>query len=263
MVTLEREASTLDEFQVPDLIQIQPRESCYIQFQENPRIATQSTGLFSAETLRKYLFQFSIDADTAPVFLTSGFGQEESSLLPDEPIFGKISGEFYTMQYHIQTPVYHEILDTLSSHFAEISFDDLKIKQSAINLFNAYRHEEFDTDIAYEFTNALNIFIQDNGKSAIRIINNLAKKQTFDEDMISETLKALGRIEHENTKEQRYQVLMSFIKDDSAIIRDGAVSGLSFLDDKRALLQLRMLFETETIAILKSNIQVAIRSIET
>ena len=262
MVTIEREASTLDEFQVPDLTQIQHREYCYFQFQENPRIATQSSGLFSAETLRKYLFHFSIAAETAGVFLTSGFGQQELSLLPDELICEKISGEFRTILGRTQKYPYHEILDTLSSYVAQISSDDLQIEQSAINLFDAYRHEEFDTDIAYEFTNDLDIFIQANGKSAIRIINNLIRKQAFDEDIISETLKALGRIEDENTKEQRYQVLMGFIKDDSAIIRDGAVSGLSFLDDERALPQLRMLFETETVPILKNNIKVAIKGFE-
>ena len=56
---------------------------------------------------------------------------------------------------------------------------------------------------------------------------------------------------------------MGSIKNEAAIIRDGVVSGLSFLDNKRALPQLRMLFETETIPILKSNIKVAIRSLET
>ncbi len=262
MITLEREASTIDESQVPDLVQIQPSGYCYIQFKDYPLIATQSSGLFSTERLRKYLYQYSIDADTAWLFPTSGSGQQALSFPSDKPIFEKIPVGFYTIPALTQTYSFRELLDTLSSYGVQISYDDLQIEQTAINLFDAYRHEEFDTDIACEFTNDLDIFIQTNGEAAIRTIDNLIKKQVFGENIISETLKALGRIENENTKEQRYQVLMHFIKHDSAIIRDGAVSGLSFLDDKRALPQLYMLFETETVPILKNNIEVAIKGFE-
>ena len=261
MVTIEHEASTLDEFQVPHLTQILHPGYCYFVVQENPQIATQYISLFPTETLINYCSPLDIK-ETAAVFLTSGLGQQDSLFQFDEPICEKISDAFYTILHRAQIHPYHEISDTLSTYVLPILSDDLQIQQSAINLFDAYRHEEFDTDIAYEFTNDLDMFIQANGKSAIRIINNLIKKQAFDEDLISETLKVLGRIEDENTKEQRYQVLMGFIKHNSAIIRDGAVSGLSFLDDKRALLQLRILFETENVPTLKNNIKVAIKGFE-
>jgi hypothetical protein len=73
----------------------------------------------------------------------------------------------------------------------------------------------------------------------------------------------LGRIEDEITKYERYELLIRSIVSESAIIRDGAVSGLSFLDDKRAIPQLRMLLESETAPILKNNIKVAIKCLET
>ena len=114
----------------------------------------------------------------------------------------------------------------------------------------------------YDFTNALDILIRANGKPVVRIINNLIKKTALGDDITSEILKALGRIEDENTKNERYELLIVSIKNESVIIRDGAVSGLSFLDDKRALPQLRMLFERETLPILRNNIKVAIRSLE-
>lgn len=265
MVTAQPQASTLDEFQLPDLILIQPQGYCYFQAKDYPRTTTQSMGLFSAETLRNYLFHFTNDADTARVFFTSGLGEQEVSFSPNEPIQlirERIFQEFHTTQYRTRTHLYHEILDTLSSNVAPASFDYLKAEQAVINLFDAYRHQEFDADIAYQFTNDLDMLIQASGKSAIRAIDSLIKKQSVDQDIVSETLKALGRIEHENTKEQRYQVLMDFIKDDSVIIRDAAVSGLSFLDDKRALPQLRMLLETETLPIAKNNIKVTIKGLE-
>ena len=261
MVTTEPKASTADEFQMPHLTQIWHPEYCYFIVQENPQIATQYIGLAPAETFINYWLPLDIK-DTAAVFITSGPSQQESLFQFNQPICERISETLHTIIRHTETQTYHEISDTLSTSAPPISSNDVQIEQSAINLFDAYRHEEFDTDIAYEFTNDLDTFIQANGKSAIPIINNLIKKQALDDDLISETLEALGRIEDENTKDQRYQVLIGFIKHNSPIIRDGAVSGLSFLDDKRALFQLRMLFETETVSILKNNIKVAIKGLE-
>lgn len=264
MVTTEHEASTLDEFQVPNLTEVRHRGYCYFPIQENPWIATQSTiSVVSTETHVNYLLSFNIDTESAAVFTTSASGQQAFSFPSDELICEQIAGGFYTILSPMQTPSYHEVFNTFSIDISQISSQDLEIEKNAINLFDAYRQEEFDTDIAYEFTNDLDIFIRTNSESAIRIINNLISKQALDEDITFEILKALGRIEDANTKEQRYQLLMSFIKDDSAIIRDAAVSGLSFLDDKRALPQLRILFETETVPILKNNIKVAIKGLET
>lgn len=262
MITLEREASTIGEFQEPDVIQIQPSGYFCIQFKDYPLIATQSSGSFSAETPRKYLYQCSIDADTSYIFVTSSHGQQESPLLIDDLVWEETSGVFHSIRDRIQAHLYHEIFETPSSHVAHLSLGHPELEQTAIDILYAYQHEQFDADIAYEFTNELDAFIQSNGEYAISIISNLIKKQSFGDHIISETLKALGRIEHEKTKDQRYQILMGFIQNKSAIIRDAAVSGLSFLDDKRALLQLRMLLEKESVTLLKNNIRVAIKSLE-
>ncbi|MBA7473217.1 hypothetical protein ES707_08552 [subsurface metagenome] len=267
MVIAKHGASTIDEYQVASLPQIEHRGYYYFPFQENPQIVTQSGGIFLSNEIRgNYLCSFNRDAESATVFFASGFGQKAVSFLPDELICEQIillAGRFYTIQNRIQTHSYHEVFDTDSTYTPQISASDLQIEQSTINIFDAYQHEDFDTDIAHEFTNALDRLIRANGKSAVRIINNLIRKQILDDDIISETLKALGRIEDQNTKYERYELLIGSIKNESAIIRDGAVSGLSFLDDNRALPQLRMLFETDTVPILKNNIKVAIKGLET
>ncbi|TET28975.1 MAG: hypothetical protein E3J70_08265 [Candidatus Heimdallarchaeota archaeon] len=266
MVIAEREASTFDEYQVASLPQITHRGYCHFPFQENPQIATQSRGIFGSSEIRgNFLCSFNQDSESATVFSASGSGQKGLSFLPDEAICEQImvlAGGFYTIQNRIQTHSYHDVFDTVSTYTPQISAIDLQIERNAINIFDAYRHEEFDTDIAYEFTNALDGLIRVNGKPAVPIINDLIKKHILNDDVISETLKALGRIEDENTKYERYELLIGSIINESAIIRDGAVSGLSFLDDKRALPQLRMLVETETVPILKNNTKIAIISLE-
>jgi len=266
MVTTEREASTLDEYQVANLLQIEHRGYYYFSFEENPQIAAQSSGVLSASAMPgNYLCSVNRDTESATVFVTPGFYGKADPFLPDESIDEQIVlfvGSFYTIQNRVQADSYHESFDSVSTDTPQISADNLQIEQSVLNIFNTYEHQEFDTDTAYDFTNDLERLIRANGKPVIRIINYLINKHILDNALVSETLKALGRIEDENTKYERYELLIGSIKNESAIIRDGAVSGLSFLDDKRALPQLRMLFETETVPILKNNIEIAIKSLE-
>lgn len=266
MVINELEASTFDKYQVAILPQTEHCGYCSLSFHDNLQIIAQSSSIFGpSEIPENILFLENRDAESATVFFASGFDQKVEPFLPDESIYEQImvfAGRFYTRQARIQTHSYHEVLDTVSTYTTQISASELQTEQSVINIFDAYQHEEFDTDIAYDFTNALDILIRANGKPAVRIINNLIKRHVLDNDIISEILKALGRIEDENTKYERYELLIGLIKNEAAIIRDGAVSGLSFLDDKRALPQLRMLFESESIPILKNNIKVAIKGLE-
>ncbi len=256
MATIAVEASTVAEYQA-------------FPVQENPEIATQSSGIFLPSAIPvNYVYSINREVESATTFFTSSIRQKALSFLPAELIYEQVmlvTGRFYSMQPHMQIQIssHHEVFDTVSTYTAQISVGDPQLEQGVRNIFDAYQHEEFDTDIAYDFTNALDRLIRANGKPAILIINHLIQELNLNKDLISETLRALGRIEDENTKEERYQLLMGFIKNDSAIIRDGAVSGLSFLDDRRALPQLRMLFETEAVPILKNNIKVAIRGLET
>jgi hypothetical protein len=262
MVTTKREASTLPESQPRHLTEIWHRAYSYFAFQDNPPMATQPIGLFSTEAPTNYLIQFATDTESAAIFLTPTPNQQYLSYQSDDPLFEKIRPVFYIIPALTQPYSYRELFDTLSSYVAQIPSGDLQTQQTAISLLDAYRHQEFDTDISSEFTSDLDTFVQTNGQAAISIISNLMNSQLFNVNIISETLKALGRIESESTKEQRYHLLMRFVNHDSAIIRDAAVSGLSFLDDNRALRQLYMLLETETVPILKNNIQVAINSLE-
>ena len=266
MVTTEPETSTQDECQESIFPQIEHHGYCYFPLQENLEIAAQSSGTFWAPVIPvDYVYSVNREAQSATAFFTPNISQRAVRLLPDELICKQImllADRFYSTRFRTQIHSLHEFLDAVSTYATQVSPSDLEIEQSAINIFDAYQHEEFDADIADEFTNTLDRLIRPNGKPAIFVIGNLIIKHVLDDDIISEILKALGRIEDENTKHERYELLMGSIRNESATIRDGAVSGLSFLDDKRALPQLRMLFETENAPILKNNIMVAIRGLE-
>ena len=197
-------------------------------------------------------------------FITANAGRIVASFPFDLTIceFNIVADKLYTIQPSAQIYSYVVASNPILSHTPEILPIDRHLEQSILDIFDAYQHEEFDADIAYYFTNALDALILANGNPAIQAINLVIKKYDLKYDMIFEILRALGRIEDETTKDERYKLLIRFITHKSPIVRDGAISALSFLDDKRALPQLRMLLEAETSQTLKNNIKVAIKSLE-
>lgn len=176
-------------------------------------------------------------------------------------MFNLISREFRPGQ--ILTQQYSESSDTSPAEINKISFADESVKIKLRNLFSSFDYEDFDMDIAYYFTNALSDLIKENGNLVIRIITELIGQREINDNIICETLRAIGRLDDENTKSYRFGLLMKLLRDDTAIIRDAAVAGLSFIDDQKALPQLYILLDKETALILKDNIKVAIKDLET
>lgn len=266
MFTTDLEASTLDKYQIPTLLQIEHRGYCYFPFQENPQISTQSSGIFWANQIpEKYLCIVEGDTCRTIPYITPYFNQNAPLILPVEPSYGQINllaGTYYIIQTLIQEDYFDESFDAVSTDKPQVIKVDSHIEQIILNLFKSYGHEEFDSDIAYYFTNDLEQSILDYGKPALIIIGNIISREILNHNLVNEILKALGRIEDTETNNIRFDLLIRLLKNVSATIRDGAVSGLSFLDDKRALPQLRILYELETAPILKGNIQVAIENLE-
>jgi hypothetical protein len=155
-----------------------------------------------------------------------------------------------------------DLVDTSSSSNPSIDASELKAKQLFEHFLYRFQNEDFDSDVEYDFSMSLSTFIKDTGKSVINTFKKIVEQQVFPENLFAETLKAFGRIEDENTKDERYQILIYFAKNRAALLRDAAVSGLSYLDDVRALPQLRILLEAEPSSMLRKIIYSAIRGLE-
>ena len=267
MITTEPEASTLDEYRQGSLSKIEHRGYYYYPYQKNPQKATQFSGIFWANINPEDYMYIINDQMGAPLdFAIPYFNPNASMPFPIESYYAKANLRALNRPIIMIGPLSKKDAEA-SRLFPTDTIQTIwvknKVERIVFNLFKSYGHEEFDSDISYYFTNDLEKLIIEHGKPSIEVIGNIISRETLNQYFISEILRALGRIEDTNTKNLRFDLLISYLKNVSSIIRDAAVSGLSFLDNKRALPQLRMLFETETITILKSNIKVAIKSLET
>ena len=146
---------------------------------------------------------------------------------------------------------------------AESSFDN-RINIALENLFASLENEGFDTDPGYYLTNGLQDLFEKNGKRVVSIVSRLITQYNSNHEYHTacEILKAMGRTTDEKTKADRFTLLTNALESEVPIIRDGAILGLSFMDDKAAISILRVLLEGETIPVLRENIKVAIKDLE-
>lgn len=124
------------------------------------------------------------------------------------------------------------------------------------NLLDSLEDEEFETEIDNYTVNFANI-IQSRGRSVIGIINKLIDRSEISDNLMYKMLQLIGRLTDETTYSDRFMLLLRCLEDKGAVIRDGAVIGLSFMDDKDALPYLAKAFSKEIVPTLKRNIEVA------
>ena len=267
MVLTENEASTLKKYPAAILPWIKHQDYYYFPFQDNPEIET-LLGRISWLGLN-YIFSVAGEPESETGFLSAIYAKKALSPLYYEPfrkqvvLFTSSLDESYKRSTSIPFASNYDIFDVFSTSSRQLQYTDFHLEQNVINTIDSYQYEEFDSDVASDFTNALDELIQAHGKPIVFIINRLIKKHAYNNTMRLEILRALGRIENGSTKNERYEILIDALKSSSVIIRDAAISGLSFLDIKGALPQLYMLLQTETSQTLKNNIRVAIKGLET
>ncbi|MFC1981340.1 HEAT repeat domain-containing protein, partial [Chloroflexota bacterium] len=105
--------------------------------------------------------------------------------------------------------------------------------------------------------------INRHGRPIIRALRVLINRQELNNSLIYEGLVSIGRLQNSNTESDRFELLVGLLDHHAPIVRDGAIMGLSFMDNKKAIPYLRKTLTKETVRALRENIEVAISDLET
>lgn len=173
------------------------------------------------------------------------------------------SGRPFAPNQVLTQAYYEESALTFPGYVTVTPSSDDSLKLAVRDQLNSFDYEGFDTDAAYYLTDSLAMLVEEKGKSVIRVIDELISEREISDNAIYETLRAIGRLQDDSTKTVRLELLLKLLQNKTPLIRDGTVVALSFLDDRRALPSLHMLLEKETVPILRENIKVAIKDLET
>jgi hypothetical protein len=127
------------------------------------------------------------------------------------------------------------------------------IEKEIENLFEMAQCIEFEDGIINEFSQKLELSIKKYSNQAMAEIAYLIAYEKVNNEINAEALKCLGRIEHSGTYHYRKWILEHSLNNVSFIVRDGALQGLSFLDDESSLKYIQEAIDKETVTELRKD----------
>lgn len=199
-----------------------------------------------------------LDSETTPLFNWCNYTQDDihdaSTLavtlnLPDnQSLFDKKSNTHIIG--HVQRYV-------ILPHEGNTKLDKNKIKDfttKMIQTFNKYRYDDFESGMNNEIRNDLIGFISQDAKSSLIVLRNIIIEESLNDLILNEILIQIGRINDDELKQERLKLLERFLFHNSITVRDGALIGISYINDKRAIPSLQTAFVCESNEYLKKDI---------
>lgn len=110
-----------------------------------------------------------------------------------------------------------------------------EIEKQILEIFQSGEGEIFEDGMESNFSRSLSSFIQKQGKSAIGEIDHIVRNRLSSDDVISEVLSCLARLDDTRTYNYRRWLLEKTLESESFYMRDAAIMGLSFMDDKHSV----------------------------
>jgi hypothetical protein len=115
--------------------------------------------------------------------------------------------------------------------------------------------EYFEDGMESQFSRELVSLIKKYGNAAIEVLAHVIVYEKCDVKVAAEALRWLGHIEHASSYRFRLWLLEKSLSYSSVLVRDGAVLGLSVLDDPAAIPSLEQALDREPSAALRADMQ--------
>ncbi len=167
-------------------------------------------------------------------------------------------------QYQIQEINAHTVKHhswNVESSTARRVGSELLVKQAG-SIFTSAKEEIFEDGMESDFSVSLTEFIVSYGRSAMETIIPIILSEHTNTEVVSETLRVIGRINHETTYRDRLWLLERGLYSSSARVRDGAILGLAFLNDPLAIAPLKSAIEREQISELRHDMEQVLTQLE-
>jgi len=128
-----------------------------------------------------------------------------------------------------------------------------ELKHRMKKLFFDARDEVFEDGVKSDFSKNLVRLIRQYGYYTINVVFDFLNAESINEEVLSEALRWIGQINDKQTHSNRLWILEEALKSPSARIRDGAILGISFMDDVRSRKAVKLAIRNERISELRSD----------
>jgi hypothetical protein len=121
--------------------------------------------------------------------------------------------------------------------------------------FRLAREEIFQDGMESRFSRELEDYLSADGPGTLRVIERLVTEGKIGGEELGEACRWLGHDETRETHEQRRGLLESLLVHPNHYVKDGAMLGLSFLDDPAAIPALQAAAKSEVYDELRQDMQ--------
>lgn len=125
------------------------------------------------------------------------------------------------------------------------------IENELNRIFTSAKDEIFEDGIEVNFSRSLMNFILKYNELSIDTLSATILSNKYSSSIISEALRWIGKLDHPQTHYSRLNLLERCLFSDSYYIRDGAILGIEFLDDKNAIDTIKIAMEKENVPEIK------------
>jgi hypothetical protein len=136
------------------------------------------------------------------------------------------------------------------------------VEKTINRLFESAEEQYFEDGMESDFSRELVSLVKKYRNLVMGEISYLITCGRVDEEVASEALRWLGRIDDTSTHGWRLWVLEKSLSSKSPVVRDGAALGSVYMGDAHAMQYIKKAIEQETIAELRYDLQGALKELE-
>lgn len=187
---------------------------------------------------------------------------EQDIITTDEKMFNSQAAIF---PYHSTYLFYYDnstLPFSIPSESSTLEEDPAIIENQIRSIFESAKDEFFEDGMETAFSKNLEMIILKYGLSSIVAISKIVFDKQSNEEIVSEALRLLGRIQDQNSYNIRLWLLEQNLKNNSARIRDGALLGLASLDDTHSIPSLKKAIQEEIYPELRGDMQQVLKQLE-
>lgn len=137
-----------------------------------------------------------------------------------------------------------------------------ELAEEIYSLFKASEEQNFEDGMETEFSKKLILLIKKYTDEAIEIITSIILYERVNAEVAAEALRWLGKMDHAPSYRFRLWLLERSLGSLKARIRDGAILGLSSLNDPHAISYLKLAIEQEKCSELRKDMEQVLAQLE-
>ncbi len=212
--------------------------------------------------MARHAGQYSVSAGQYHIYVdvTSDVTDIASHLVTNVGSFGVYTpvASAFTLPWGVET----QLVAAKAKFEEQEATREALIRREMNNLFSVGANEVFQDGEESEFSSGFVALVSKEGIRAISVLQSILANERTSATVASEALRWLTEVEDEETYNARRVLLERCLRARSSKVRDGALTGLASMNDRRSIAALREAIDAEHIRLLRGCMSRVLRQLE-